>query len=137
MRYANRPQPCMSINNGEAPLCPCVLIQQSPRVRPQHEIFPRQSIGQDRPHKIGVVDLAIFSNLDGLEELVHLLATHLLPQILKNIPQLSNADDARAVLVEDLKAATVFLRLARIAEPAGPIQNALESLEVEVGSRER
>lgn len=127
----------MSINNGEAPLCPCALIQQSPRTRPQHEIFLRQSIGQDRPHKIGVVDLAISSNLDGLEELVHLLATHLLPQILKNIPQLSNADDTRAVLVEDLKAATVFLRLARIAEPTGPIQNALESLEVEVGSRER
>lgn len=77
------------------------------------------------PCRTCVVDLA-GTRVHGLEKLVDLLLRHFLSQIGKNIFELTNADKARHVLVEDLETSTIFFGLARVAEPPWSIQDALE-----------
>lgn len=46
-------------------------------------------------------------HIHSLEQLIHLVIAHLLPQVREDIPQLPHADEARELLVEDLEAARV------------------------------
>lgn len=77
-----------------------------------------------------VVDLAR-AGVDGLEELVDLVVRHLLAEVREDVLELADADEARHVLVEDLEAAAVLLRLAGVAEAARAVQHPLEGLEVD------
>lgn len=88
------------------------------------------SIRQNRPHQLGIIDLAT-GRVDGLEQLVDLVIAHLLAQIGQDVAQLADADEARHVLVEDLEAAAVFFRLARVAEAAGPVEDLGEGFEID------
>lgn len=90
----------------------------------------KASIRQNRPHQLGVIDLAT-RRVDGLEQLVDLVIAHLLAQIGQDVAQLADADEARHVLVEDLEAAAVFLRFARVAEAAGPVEDLGEGFEID------
>lgn len=82
--------------------------------------------------RTSVVDLA-GAGIHGLQELVDLLVGHLLAEVREDVLELANSDEARHVLVEDLEAAAVLVRLARVAEATGAVQDALESLEVDCG----
>ena len=66
-----------------------------------------------------------------LQQLIHLLLTHLLAQIRQNIPELPDPNETREVLVEHLEAAAVLLGLAGVAEAAGPVEDAGEGVEVD------
>lgn len=78
----------------------------------------------------GIVDLP-GARVNGLQELVDLVVRHLLAQVRQDVLELTDANKARHVLVENLEPAAVLLRLARIAETAGAVENALEGLEVD------
>jgi len=71
------------------------------------------------------------ARVHSLQQLIHLIITHLLPQVREDIPELSHADEAREVLVEDLEAAAVFFGLAGIAEAAGTVEDLLEGIKVD------
>lgn len=81
---------------------------------PSHPI----SIRQNRPNQLGIIDLPT-RRIHRLEQLIHLLITHLLAQIREDIAELADADKPRQILIEDLEAATVFLRLPGIPESPG------------------
>jgi hypothetical protein len=49
----------------------------------------------------------------------------------RTISQLSDANEAGHVLVENLESTAVFLRLARVAEAARSVQDAAEGVEVD------
>jgi len=66
-----------------------------------------------------------------LQQLVHLIITHLLTQVREDIPELSHADEAREILVEYLETAAVFFGLAGIAEAAGAVEDLLEGVKVD------
>ncbi len=95
-----------------------------------HQQPPPTSVRQDRPDKLRVVDLPA-RRVDRLEQLVHLVVAHLLAQVREDVAQLADADEARHVLVEDLEAAAVLLRLARVAEAAGPVEDLGEGFEID------
>jgi hypothetical protein len=65
-----------------------------------------------------------------LQQLIHLIITHLLPQIRQDIPQLPNPNKARHILIKDLEAATVFFRFARVTEAARAVEDLREGLEI-------
>lgn len=88
-------------------------------------------VGQDCADQLSVVNLAR-AGIDRLQQLVHLLLRHLLAQVGQDVLELTDADKASHVLVEDLEAAAVLVGLAWVAEAAGAIEDALECLEVEV-----
>ena len=77
--------------------------------------------GVDKRHLLGghhgdelfVVDLAIPVNVCLADHLIHLLVSQLLPQVGHHVTQLSGADEAVAVLVEDPEGFSDLL-LARI-----------------------
>ncbi|KAI6757561.1 hypothetical protein HG531_003386 [Fusarium graminearum] len=71
------------------------------------------------------------TGVDGLEELVDLLVGHLLAQVCQDVLKLADADETRHILIKHLETAAVFLRLARVAETAGAVEDALECLEVD------
>ena len=99
-------------------LTPYVLIVQPiPR--------PIPSIRQNRPNQISIVDLSR-TRINSLQQLIHLLITHLLPQIRQDVPQLPHADKAAHVLVEHLKPSAVLFWFAWIAEAAGSIEDLAE-----------
>lgn len=77
-----------------------------------------------------VVDLPR-AGVDSFEQLVYLLFCHLLTEVRKDIFQLADANKTRHVFVEHLEATAIFLRLARVAEAARPIEDALEGLEID------
>lgn len=81
-----------------------------------------------------VVDLARAS-VHSLEQLVDLLLRHLLAQVGQDVLELANADEACHVFIKHLKATAIFLGLARVAESARSVQDALERLEVDCGGR--
>ncbi len=81
-----------------------------------------------------IVDLA-GAGVNSLEQLVDLLIRHLLAEIRQDILDLADADKSSHVLVEDLESAAIFLRLARVAEAAGAVQDALERLKVNCAKR--
>ena len=97
---------------------PCVLI--NPR-------FPKTmpSIRQNRPDKIGVIDLT-GTCINSLQQLIHLLIAHLLAQIRQDVPQLSHSNKTSHVLVEDLKTSAVFFWFAWVAETAGSVEDLAE-----------
>jgi hypothetical protein len=70
-----------------------------------------------------IVDLTR-TRIHRLEQLINLLIAHLLAQICQNVPQLSYTNEARHILIEHLKAATVVLRVIKIAEAAGTVEDA-------------
>jgi hypothetical protein len=92
--------------------------------------------------------------VNSLEQLVNLIVRHLLAQVCKDYPplapffsrqsytkqkaskltisQLSNPNKTGHVLVKNLEAPTILLWLTGIPESAGPIQDAGESIEVEI-----
>jgi hypothetical protein len=70
------------------------------------------------------------TRIHGLEQLIHLLVTHLLPQIRQNIPQLTNPNKPRHIFIKDLKAATVFLWFTRVPEAAWAVEDFGEGLEI-------
>ncbi len=71
------------------------------------------------------------ARVHSLQQLIHLIITHLLSQVRKNVPKLSHADEAREVLVEDLETAAVFFGLAGVAEATGTVKDLLEGVEVD------
>lgn len=77
-----------------------------------------------------VCDLA-GAGVDGLEELVHLIVTHLLAQIGENVAQLADTDKSGAILVKHLEAAAIFVDVAGVAEAAGAVQDLGEGLEID------
>lgn len=92
--------------------------------------YAQSLIRQDSADQLGVVNLARAS-IDCLQELIHLLLGHLLAQVGQDVLELTNANKASHVLVEDLETAAVFVRLAWIAEAAGTVEYALKCLEVD------
>lgn len=76
------------------------------------------------------------ASIHRLEQLIHLIITHLLPQIRQNVSELSHANEAREVLVKDLEATTILLWLAGVAETAGSVENAGEGVEVDCFARQ-
>lgn len=87
-------------------------------------------VRQDSANQLGVVDLA-GASVDSLEQLVDLLLGHLLAQVGQDVLELTDANKACHVLVEDLEAAAVLVGLAGVAEAAGAVEHALERLEVD------
>jgi len=81
--------------------------------------------------KVGVIDLPRTS-IDSLQQLIHFLIAHLLPQVCQDISQLTHADVSREILVENLETATVFFWLAWVTESARSVENLGECLEVEI-----
>jgi hypothetical protein len=77
-----------------------------------------------------VVQLAR-AGIHSLQQLIHLLITHLLAQVRQNVPELSHANETREVLVEDLEPAAVLFWLARVAEAAWTVEDAGEVVEVD------
>ena len=70
-----------------------------------------------RPHQLNVIDLsAACIDIDTLQKLVDFLVTHFLAQVCQDISQLPYTNEACHVLVENLETATVFFRLAGVAE---------------------
>ena len=78
----------------------------------------------------GVVDLSR-AGIHSLQEFVHLVIGHLLAEICENVLELTDANEACHVLVEDLETTAVLFRLTGIAEAARAVQDALEGLEVD------
>lgn len=78
----------------------------------------------------GVVDLA-GARVDNLQQLLDLFIRHLLAEVRQDVLELADANVARHVLVEDLEATAVLLRLARVTEATWPVQDAEEGLEVD------
>lgn len=91
-------------------------------------------VREDRPDQIHVVDLSA-AGIDRLKQLIDLIIAHLLAQVCEDIAQLTDADEASHVLVEDLKATAVFFRLARISEAAWSVEDFAEGVEVDCASR--
>ena len=50
---------------------------------------------------------------------------------MSTVSELTDTNETSHVLVEDLKASTIFLGLTRIAEAARTVQDALECLEID------
>jgi len=88
------------------------------------------SIRQNRPHQVHVIDLPT-ACINCLQQFVHLLITHLLAQICQDVPQLSDTNKSRHVLVEHLEAAAVFFWLAWVLEAAGAVQNFGKGIKVD------
>ena len=110
-----------------------VIAPQRPTVPPTYyhayPLFTR-SIRKYSLNHIHIIQLST-ARIHRLEQLIHLLITHLLAQICKDIPELSHADEARQVLIEHLEASAVFFRLAWVAEAAGSVEYAGEGVEVD------
>ena len=87
-------------------------------------------IREDRPDKFLVIHVTAL-DIDGLEQLVHLVVAHLLAQVREDIAELADADEAREFLVEDLEAARVGGRVAWVAEAVGPVEDGSEGWEVD------
>ena len=83
------------------------------------------SIRQNRPNQISVVDLAR-TCIDSLQQLIHLLIAHLLPQIRQDVSQLAHSNKASQILVEDLETSAVFFWFARVTETAGSVEDLAE-----------
>ena len=99
-----------------------------------------------------VVDLPT-ARVHRLQQLIHLIITHLLSKVGQNcdppsalprlqvhrsmgrrrrtVSKLPHTNEARHILVEHLKASTVFFWLARVSESARSIQDFLEGVEVD------
>jgi hypothetical protein len=97
------------------------------------EIYSHQTVSQFplslQDKQTSIINLPT-TRIHRLEQLIHLLITHLLPQIRQNIPQLPNPNKPRHIFIKDLKAATVFLWFARVAEPAWAVEDFGEGLEI-------
>ena len=88
------------------------------------------SICQNRLDHIHIVQLPT-ARIHGLQQLIHLLVTHLFAQVGEDIAKLAHADEARELFVEDLEAAAVFFRLAGVAEAVGAVEEFGEGFEVD------
>jgi mannose/cellobiose epimerase-like protein (N-acyl-D-glucosamine 2-epimerase family) len=99
------------------------------RVRTSLHSHPR-SVLQNHLHHIHVVQLPR-AGVHRLQQLIHLIITHLLAQIRQDVAELSDSDEACEVLVEDLEAAAVLLRFAGVAEAAWAVENAGEVVKVD------
>lgn len=91
---------------------------------------PSSSVRQDSADQLGVINLTR-AGIDRLQQLIHLVLGHLLAQVGQDVLELTDADKAGHVLVEDLEAAAVLIRLAWVAEAARAVKDALECLEVD------
>lgn len=109
-------------------------------------------VGEDGADEFGVVDLAR-AGVNRLEKLVDFFIAHLLAQIrqdckrnvsryplifymvrsqgLPTVTQLADSNETRQVLVKDLETTAVFLRLARVAETTGTVEDFGEGFEVD------
>ena len=86
-----------------------------------------------QPHptlRTGIVDLA-GARVDNLEQLLNLVVRHLLAEVRQDVLELADANVARHILVKDLETAAVLLRVAGVAEAAGPVQDTEKGLEVD------
>jgi len=72
-----------------------------------------------------VVDLST-AGINSLEQLIHLIVTHLLAEIRQDIPELTDTDETSHLLVEDLESAAVLFWLAWVAETTRSVENFLE-----------
>lgn len=97
---------------------PTIPLTQLPSSSPHPDLL--SLIRQNSLHHIHIVQLA-GTRIDSLQQLIHLLIAHLLPQVRQDIAELADADEACEVLVEDLEAPAVVFGFAGVAETAGPV----------------
>jgi hypothetical protein len=85
----------------EKPNPPSYTQKQPSKISP-----PDALIRQNRPHQLGVVDLA-GACVHRLEQFVNFFVGHLFAQVCEDVAQLADADESGHVFVEDLEAAAV------------------------------
>lgn len=91
-------------------------------------------VGENRADEVHVVDLPT-ARINRLEQLVHLVITHLLAKVREDISQLTDTDEACHVLVKDLESAAVLFGLAGISEASGAVEDFAEGVEVDCQER--
>lgn len=92
---------------------------------------PPLLILRNRLHKLPVIHLVPPGIHRALEQLLHLLLTHLLAQIRQNVLDLALSDEPRAVLVEHLEPPDVLFDVEGLAEAAGAVEDLGEGVEVD------
>jgi hypothetical protein len=80
--------------------------------------------------RTSIVDLPR-AGINSLQKLIHLVIAHFLPQIRKNVSQLSNTNETRHILIEDLETTAIFFWFSRLAESTRTVEDFREGLEID------
>lgn len=88
-------------------------------------------MGKNGLDKLDVVDVAVASDVDALEDVIHFRVGELLAERGEDVPQLADTNVAGSFLVKHLEPADVVLGLAERLEPVRAVDNLEKRFKVD------
>lgn len=88
-------------------------------------------MGKNGLDKLNVVDFAVSSDIDALEDVIHFSVAEFLAERGEDVPQLADTNVPGSFLVKHLEPADVVLGLAECLEPVRAVNNLEKRFKVD------